>query len=285
MVLLGAAFVFSYHGVVDLARQGHIDSRLARFYPVVVDAVLVVALVAAFVLRSSGAVVRSLSWFIVILLLAFAAAGDALHAVRLSLPDKPLTIAMAVAPWVMLAVAFRLWLTMVRHVRGGRATAAPAAAEGGPTPPGAHVPPGGGHIVSVTQLGAEAGDIPVASTRGTAAPPLPRRREAPGHGEQESPDVEDASRSGDEPVEAVEQDEEEVSESERGEPPSGGSDDDEDGGDEDGDEVASTPPSSRVRSSPLPPMDWGPGLGGLTGRRRGGKGSAPPDRGEDTDDD
>ena len=37
--------------------------------------------------------------------------------------------------------------------------------------------------------------------------------------------------------------------------------------DEPDDEVP-PPPSGRVRSSPLPPLDWGPGLGGLTGRRR-----------------
>lgn len=381
VVLLAAAFALSYDAFVALAREGGVNAMLARYYPVVFDATLVVAFAAIFVLRTARVYVRLLTWLSAFLILAVCAAAGAVHAAEIHVPRQPLAAAVATAPFLLLVLAFRLWLTMLRHIRRGAArrrtdppteylepepvnhhgsrtvsplalppatpsapevgpadeeTAprprsepvrrAPArreparpeparpeparpepvepepvaeperepepAAEAAPEPePGeavepepvgdeAHEEPEAGDegvdvrdeqataeepreptlqdLAAVVEL-AELGE-PVASLEPDVAdldenrPPLPRRhRVRPGQeiGEEDEFVADDGPQSdpvSDEAEPADEVDEFAEFEAEPDEVP--------------------PPPSGRVRSSPLPPLDWGPGLGGLTGRRR-----------------
>ncbi|HEY3687587.1 MAG TPA: DUF2637 domain-containing protein [Streptosporangiaceae bacterium] len=117
VVLLAAAFALSYDGFAALARAGGVSDRLARYYPVVYDAVTVVAFAAIFVLRTARVYVRLLTWLSAILVLGVCAGAAAVHAAAIQVPQKPLAAVVATMPFLMLVLAFRLWLTMLRHIR------------------------------------------------------------------------------------------------------------------------------------------------------------------------
>lgn len=308
VVLLAAAFALSYDAFVALAREGGVNARLARFYPIVFDAMMVVAFAAIFVLRTARVYVRLLTWLSAFLILAVCAGAGAVHAAEIHVPRQPLAAAVATAPFLLLVLAFRLWLTMLRHIRRGAARrrsarpeieyseyAEPEPAPGAeprdeapefrteprgeerashpetrPTsplalPPAEPPPPVSPSATGTQAARSEPEDLgePVASLGpdedepGKDRPPLPQRRrmrepageEVARFGEEDELVADDAPQS--DPVsdeaEADEPEVDEFAELESDVPP---------------------PPSGRVRSSPLPPLDWGPGLGGLTGRRR-----------------
>lgn len=370
VILLAAAFALSYDAFVALARAGGVNPRLARYYPGVFDATLVVAFAALFVLRTARVYVRLLTWLSAVLVLAACAAPAAAYAAAIRIPARPLAIGVAVAPFVLLALVFRLWLTMLRHIRNGAAARRrgrgerryadsaepPAVGRGARSAPPLALPavadsapaeaPAEPAVAWPEQEAEEApirGEGPI---RETAEPepgydPEPVAYEAepepayePGFDDQPEPavdteygaDVRDEQAPADEPweptlddlaavvdlaelgepVASLEPDEADLDETRpplprrrRIRPSMGFGDEDELVADEtpqsdpvsdeaepadeparaneadDVDEFAqfesddvSPPPSHRVRSSPLPPLDWGPGLGGLTGRRR-----------------
>lgn len=375
LVLLAAAFVLSYDAFVAMARSGGVTDRLVRFYPVVFDAVLVVALAAIFVLRSARFYVRWLTWLAMLGILAVCAAAGAVHAADVELPQQPLAAAVATLPFVMLVLAFRLWLTMLRHIRRqGARRRAGIAADSAAIPdeeaatrvvpthdptydPVAHdatvvydaaahdavpehsahdaVPdpdtvgtPTRGHVRSVppgtrgsartvvtddatrpvarARGGEEAPDAvpetPVAAVSESAVPvasAAPDTSESTDAGRTgtvgdedelvaDAPPMSDpVSDEADEPVgdrtdESViertgETAEERAAETGQEDGADRNTADAADESDEEwlwSDEPAgqpqptASPPSGKMRSSPLPPLDWGPGLGGLTGRRR-----------------
>jgi hypothetical protein len=123
VLLAAAAFVFSYSGIRDLARSGGVTPELARIYPLIFDAALVIAFAAALALRGAGWWTRAYVWLCTLALLAAVAAGDALRAMGVSLPRKPAAAALAVIPWALLLLAFGLWLAMLRHLRRSRLAA------------------------------------------------------------------------------------------------------------------------------------------------------------------
>ncbi len=120
--LAAGAFVFSYPGIHAFALQAGVSARLARIYPLLADAMLVVTLAAVLSLRGAGLPSRLLAWCELLLLLAAGAAADAMHAAGRSLPARPASITAAVLPWVLVLLAFGLLLAMLR--RGWRAPAA-----------------------------------------------------------------------------------------------------------------------------------------------------------------
>ena len=61
------------------------SAQLARFYPALFDAVLVIACVAAVMLRDARWWARCWAWLVVIVLLAAIAATDVLHAMSYGL--------------------------------------------------------------------------------------------------------------------------------------------------------------------------------------------------------
>jgi len=124
--LAGGTFVLSYSGIHALALHAGIAPRLARGYPLLIDAMLVIVLAALLALRGAGLPSRLLAWTTLLALLAAAAGADALHAVGRSLPRHVAAITAAVLPWVLLFLAFALLLAMLRHARLRRLAAAAA---------------------------------------------------------------------------------------------------------------------------------------------------------------
>jgi hypothetical protein len=122
VLLAAAAFVLSYSGIHEVALQAGVSPNLAKLYPVIFDAMLVVAGAAAMALRGAGWWSRFYAWACLILLLAAVALGDAVHATNTTLPERASRAVVAITPWVLLLLAFGLLLTMLRHFRRARAT-------------------------------------------------------------------------------------------------------------------------------------------------------------------
>ena len=124
VLLAAAAFVLSYPGIHQVALQAGVSPSLAKLYPVIFDAMLVVAGAAAMALRGAGWWSRFYAWACLIVLLVAVAVGDAVHATGTVLPARTSRAAVAVTPWVLLLLAFGLLLTMLRHFRRARAAVA-----------------------------------------------------------------------------------------------------------------------------------------------------------------
>ena len=78
--LAAATFVLSYSAIRAVALQAGIAPRLARGYPLLLDAMLVIVLAAVLALRGAGLPSRLLAWLTLLVVLAAAAGADALHA-------------------------------------------------------------------------------------------------------------------------------------------------------------------------------------------------------------
>jgi hypothetical protein len=126
LLLAAAAFVLSYAGIHAVALAAGVSPRLARIYPLIFDAMLVVAGAAVLALRSAGLPSRSYAWLSMLALLATAAAADALHATGTRLPRRPAAATAAVIPWALVLIGFGLLLCMLRQARLRRAAAAVA---------------------------------------------------------------------------------------------------------------------------------------------------------------
>jgi hypothetical protein len=122
IVLAAATFVLSYSAIRAVALQAGITPRLARGYPLLLDAMLVIVLAAVLALRSAGLPSRLLAWLTLFVVMAAAAGAEALHAAGRALPHQAAAITAAVLPWVLVLVAFALLLVMLRHARLRRVT-------------------------------------------------------------------------------------------------------------------------------------------------------------------
>jgi Protein of unknown function (DUF2637) len=133
VLLAAAAFALSYAGVHAVALSAGVSQRLARLYPLIFDAMLVVACAAVLSLRGAGLPSRCYAWLSLLVLLAVVACADALHATNTALPHRPAAAAVAVIPWALVLIGFGLLLTMLRHARLRKAAAAqPPAEDSGP---------------------------------------------------------------------------------------------------------------------------------------------------------
>ena len=172
--IAAATFVLSYSGIHVLALQARITPRLARGYPLLIDAMLVVVLAAVLALRGAGLPSRIFAWVTLLVILAAAAGADALHAAGRKLPDHAAAITAAVVPWVLVFLAFGLLLAMLRHARNRRH----AAARGRVAPHGearAHWQPGAtsGFVPAPAAPTLELphrAAVPVAAVAGSASP-------------------------------------------------------------------------------------------------------------------
>ena len=124
-LLAVAAFVVSYAGIRQIAVAAGVSPALAGLYPLIADAVLVVACVAALALRGAGWWTQSYAWLSVIVLLAVVAVAGAVHAAGIGLPHRPAAAAAAALPWVLFLLGFGLGLSMLRHLRTARAASPP----------------------------------------------------------------------------------------------------------------------------------------------------------------
>jgi hypothetical protein len=155
LLLAAAAFVLSYAGIHAVALSAGVSPRLARIYPLIFDAMLVVTCAAVLALRGAGLPSRFYSWLSMLTLFAAAAAADALHATGVRLPRRPAAATAAVIPWALVLIGFGLLLCMLRQGRLRRAAAAAGrrdvAAEG--SGPAAAGPP----VVSLPSAGSSNG--------------------------------------------------------------------------------------------------------------------------------
>ena len=126
IALAAATFVLSYTGVHQIALQAGVSARLARVYPGVFDAVLVIACVAAVMLRDARWWARSYAWLAIIVVIGVVGAADAAHAMHVTLPHRQTEAAVAAAPWVLVLLGFSLMLTTLRQSRGTHPAEAPA---------------------------------------------------------------------------------------------------------------------------------------------------------------
>jgi hypothetical protein len=123
IAVAAATFIFSYDGVHAIALLGGMSARLARYYPGLFDAVLVIACVAAVVLRDARWWARAWAWVVLIVVLAAIGATDVLHAMNYTLRHRLTEGIVAAAPVVAVLLAFSLLLTLLRQSRSQRAEA------------------------------------------------------------------------------------------------------------------------------------------------------------------
>lgn len=117
LLLAAAAFVLSYAGVHAVALAAGVSPRLARLYPPILDAMVVVAAAAVLSLRGAGLPSRWYAWLSLLVLLAAGAGADTLHVIGTRLPRRPAAATAAIIPWALLLIGFSLLLTMLRHAR------------------------------------------------------------------------------------------------------------------------------------------------------------------------
>jgi len=132
-----AAFLFSYTGIRQIALQAGVSPGLARLYPLMFDAMLIVTCSAVLATRAAGWGTKSYVWVCLLIVVGAVAVGNALYATGVHLTGQAARAAIAVIPWVLLLMGFGIWLVMLRHWRRVRAGAvngveAGRAAPGGP---------------------------------------------------------------------------------------------------------------------------------------------------------
>jgi len=135
ILVAAAAFMLSYAGIHQIALQAGVSTTLARLYPLMFDAMLVVTCAAVLALRNAGWGTTFYVWACLLLVLAAVAVGDALHATGVQLTGQAARAAIAVIPWVLLLMGFGIWLAMLRQWRRARAAAASARRSRRPRPP------------------------------------------------------------------------------------------------------------------------------------------------------
>ena len=123
IAVAGATFVFSYDGVHAIALVGGVSDQLARYYPGLFDAVLVIACVAAVMLRDGAWWVRLWTWLVIVIVLGAIGVTDVLHAMDYTLRHRVTEGIVAAAPVAAVLLAFSLLLALLRRPR----TPAPAA--------------------------------------------------------------------------------------------------------------------------------------------------------------
>jgi hypothetical protein len=142
IAVAAATFVFSYDGVHAIALFGGVSGQLARYYPGLFDAVLVIACVAAVMLRDGRWWARLWAWAVIILILAAIGATDVLHAMNYTLRHRVTEGVVAAAPVVAVLLAFSLLLTLLRQSRThAPETAAPETLEVPALPAAVSAPP------------------------------------------------------------------------------------------------------------------------------------------------
>jgi hypothetical protein len=137
--LTAAACVLSYSSMHHLAIQAGVSARLASVYPLIFDALLVLAGCSVLALRGAGLVSRVYGWLCMLVLLGGLATGGALHAAANKIPRRPAGVIAAIVPWVLVLIGFGLLLALLRYARIRRlgqhhAEATAAGQEGRPLP-------------------------------------------------------------------------------------------------------------------------------------------------------
>jgi hypothetical protein len=115
--LTAAACVLSYSSMHHLAIQAGVSARLASVYPLIFDALLILAGCSVLALRGAGLVSRVYGWLCMLVLLGGLATGGALHAAATKIPRRPAGVVAAIVPWVLVLIGFGLLLALLRYAR------------------------------------------------------------------------------------------------------------------------------------------------------------------------
>lgn len=194
VALAGATFVLSYTGVHQIVLAAGVSKRLARIYPGLLDAVLVVACAAALVLRDARVWAKVYAWVSIVVLVALVGAADAVHAMGVALPHRAAEGTVAALPWALVMLGFSLWLTMLRHARAAVARPEPSERASGSASELA------AELVSGPQSGPAAGPAAgppaLLPPPGYAAPTPGYAAPAPGFGAQSQAHPQAASQGG-----------------------------------------------------------------------------------------
>jgi len=189
VLVAGAAFLLSYNGIHQIALQAGVSPGLAKLYPLMFDAMLVIACAATLSVRNAGWGAKCYAWVSLLLLVCAVAVGDALHATGVHLDGQVARAAIAIIPWVLLMMGFGLWLVMLRQWRRARAAAAAngtavvgnavtgGAVTGGAVTGGAVT---GGAVTGAAAAGAAAAGGAVTWAGGRDAPPARSGSSRPG---------------------------------------------------------------------------------------------------------
>ncbi len=132
---------------------------------------LVIACVAAVMLRDGHWWARLWAWVVIVVLLAAIGTTDVLHAMNYTLRHRPTEGIVAAAPVVAVLLAFSLLLTLLRQSR----TQAPEPA--GPAPLGGPGAPGRGHRAAHRPARGPGDGLTVRDRVGHGPRPLPVLRE------------------------------------------------------------------------------------------------------------
>jgi hypothetical protein len=127
--ITAAACVLSYSSIHYLATVASVSPRLARLYPLIFDALLVLAGCSVLALRGAGLISRVYSWLCLLVLLAALAGGGAVRAAGVKVPHRLAGILAAVIPWALVLIGFGLLLALLRYARIRRLGQQPAKAE------------------------------------------------------------------------------------------------------------------------------------------------------------
>ncbi|HEY2487890.1 MAG TPA: DUF2637 domain-containing protein [Streptosporangiaceae bacterium] len=173
LAIAAGAVALSYSDVRELALTAGLSLRLARFYPLLFDAVLIVACTAAVTLRG---VLRGFAWLAVVVIIGALAAADTVHAMSITVPTRPLDATIAIAPWVVLLTGLTLLDAMLRRTPGRRTGAVgPGSANGWAPPAGSPEAvarqPAGAAVVSLSTLFRDSPTAPAGRARATASQP------------------------------------------------------------------------------------------------------------------
>ena len=91
---------------------------------------LVIACVAAVMLRDARWWARAYAWFVIILVVAVVGAADAVHAMNIALKHRTMEGVVAATPWVLVLLGFSLMLTILQHSRAQHAAAGSGSGSG-----------------------------------------------------------------------------------------------------------------------------------------------------------
>src|SRR5262245_25432551 len=115
--LTAPACALSYSSIHHLAIEAGVSARLARVYPLIFDALLVLAGCSVLALRGAGLVSRVYGWLCMLVLLGGLATGGALHAAATKIPRRLAGVVAAIVPWVLVLIGFGLLLALLRYAR------------------------------------------------------------------------------------------------------------------------------------------------------------------------
>jgi hypothetical protein len=120
LALAALACVLSYPSLHALAGQAAVSPTQAKVYPMIFDAMLVIAASAVLALRGAGLFSRIYAWLSLLVLLAALVGGGVVRAAGIGVPRRSAAITAAALPWALVLIGFGLLVTLLGYARQRR---------------------------------------------------------------------------------------------------------------------------------------------------------------------